>query len=194
MATKRAFDVIIVGGGIAGFCLASVLARGGFGVLVVEKESRFRDRVRGEGTWPWGVAHALKAGLGELFAQADVVPIRGQQRFDHRQPAEANDWAARVGGWRLRDRVLPHRAPGVGVHLGSLPWRHNPAAQGRLFASTTMAVPRSPWPKMVVRMMSPPGGRGRWQAIGSAALGGRGDGGGSGASPVRGRAPHRRLH
>src|SRR6187549_2390141 len=72
MATKRAFDVIIVGGGIAGSCLAGVLARGGLGVLVVEKESRFRDRVRGEGTWPWGVAHALKAGLGELFAQADV--------------------------------------------------------------------------------------------------------------------------
>ena len=94
MATKRAFDVIIVGGGIAGSCLAGVLARGGLGVLVVEKEPRFRDRVRGEGTWPWGVAHALKASLGELFAQADVVPIRGQQRFDQRQPVEANDWAA----------------------------------------------------------------------------------------------------
>jgi flavin-dependent dehydrogenase len=82
MATKQAFDVIFVGGGIAGSSLAGVLARGGLGVLVVEKEPRFRDRVRGEATWPWGVSHALTAGLGELFAQADVVPIRGQQRFD----------------------------------------------------------------------------------------------------------------
>jgi 2-polyprenyl-6-methoxyphenol hydroxylase-like FAD-dependent oxidoreductase len=93
MATKQAFDVIIVGGGIAGSSLAGVLARGGLGVLVVEKEPRFRDRVRGEATWPWGVSHALAAGLGELFAQADVVPIRGQQRFDQRQPVEANNWS-----------------------------------------------------------------------------------------------------
>jgi flavin-dependent dehydrogenase len=39
-------DVIIVGGGIAGSTLGGVLARSGLGVLVLEKEERFRDRVR----------------------------------------------------------------------------------------------------------------------------------------------------
>jgi flavin-dependent dehydrogenase len=42
------FDVIIVGGGIAGSTLGGVLARSGLGVLVLEKEERFRDQVRGE--------------------------------------------------------------------------------------------------------------------------------------------------
>jgi 2-polyprenyl-6-methoxyphenol hydroxylase-like FAD-dependent oxidoreductase len=87
------FDVIVVGGGIAGSSVGGVLASGGLSVLVIEKESRFRDRVRGEGTWPWGVSHALQVGLGELFAQADVVPIRGQQRYELGQPVEANDWS-----------------------------------------------------------------------------------------------------
>jgi 2-polyprenyl-6-methoxyphenol hydroxylase-like FAD-dependent oxidoreductase len=56
MSTNPSFDVIVVGGGIAGSALASVLARAGLGVLVVEREERFRDRIRGEGTWSWGVA------------------------------------------------------------------------------------------------------------------------------------------
>jgi flavin-dependent dehydrogenase len=46
--------VVIAGGGIAGSSLGGVLTRSGLGVLVVEKERRFRDRIRGELTWPWG--------------------------------------------------------------------------------------------------------------------------------------------
>lgn len=42
-------DVTIVGGGIAGSSLASALAREGLGVIVIERETEFRDRVRGEG-------------------------------------------------------------------------------------------------------------------------------------------------
>lgn len=84
-----------------------MLARGGLGILLVEKEPRFRDRVRGEGTWPWGVTHALAAGLGELFAQADVVPIRGKQRYERRAPVEANDWSTKsVDG--LSEIVFSH--------------------------------------------------------------------------------------
>ncbi|HEU0114298.1 MAG TPA: NAD(P)/FAD-dependent oxidoreductase [Thermomicrobiales bacterium] len=94
MDNGHVYDVIIVGGGMAGATLGGVLARAGLGVLILEKEPRFRDRVRGEGTWPWGVAHARQAGLDELFARADVVPVRGQQRFADRQPVEAKEWAA----------------------------------------------------------------------------------------------------
>ena len=50
IALGRSFDVIIVGGRIAGLYLGGVLARAGIMVVVLEKEPRFRDRVRGEGT------------------------------------------------------------------------------------------------------------------------------------------------
>jgi menaquinone-9 beta-reductase len=63
MAPKQAFDVIVVGGGLAGSALAGVLAQAGLGVLVVEREAGFRDRIRGELTWPWGVAEARELGL-----------------------------------------------------------------------------------------------------------------------------------
>ena len=63
MALGRSFDVIIVGGDIAGSCLGGVRARAGLGVVVLETEPRFRDRVRGEGTWPYGVADAVATGL-----------------------------------------------------------------------------------------------------------------------------------
>ena len=69
------FDVVIAGGGLAGSSLAGVLARGGLGVLVVEKEGGFRDRIRGELAWPWGHAEALRAGLGEPLEQLGVVPL-----------------------------------------------------------------------------------------------------------------------
>jgi 2-polyprenyl-6-methoxyphenol hydroxylase-like FAD-dependent oxidoreductase len=36
-------------------------------VLILEKETRFRDRVRGEGTVPWGVAEARELGLLEIL-------------------------------------------------------------------------------------------------------------------------------
>jgi len=50
----RNVDVVIVGGGIAGSSLAAALAKAGLGVVVVERERRFRDRVRGESVHPWG--------------------------------------------------------------------------------------------------------------------------------------------
>lgn len=71
----RTFDVVIAGGGLAGSTLGGVLARSGLGVLVVEKESGFRDRIRGELTWPWGHYEALRVGLGEALDEAGVVTL-----------------------------------------------------------------------------------------------------------------------
>src|SRR5215216_1312013 len=85
------FDVIIVGGGIAGSTIGAVLARGGLGVLVVEKEARFRDRIRGEGTWPWGVAEARQAELVELLDAAGTVEMRALMRYRNGHPVEA-EW------------------------------------------------------------------------------------------------------
>ncbi len=58
-----AYDVIVIGGGIAGSALATVLADQGIEVLVLERERAFKDRVRGEGIHPWGVAEARALGL-----------------------------------------------------------------------------------------------------------------------------------
>ena len=46
-------DVVVVGGGLGGAATASVLARHGLAVLVLEREQVFRDRVRGEWLAPW---------------------------------------------------------------------------------------------------------------------------------------------
>jgi 2-polyprenyl-6-methoxyphenol hydroxylase-like FAD-dependent oxidoreductase len=100
------FDVVIVGGGIAGSTLGGVLARGGLGVLVVEKEARFRDRIRGEATWPWGVAEARQAGLADLLDAAGTVELRAFKRYENGQPV-ATVW----------ERPDPEDVPGMGfVH------------------------------------------------------------------------------
>jgi flavin-dependent dehydrogenase len=57
------YDVITVGGSLAGSTLASQLARAGLKVLVLEQESHFNARVRGEIILPWGVAAARRLNL-----------------------------------------------------------------------------------------------------------------------------------
>jgi menaquinone-9 beta-reductase len=97
------FDVVIVGGGIAGSTLGGVLARAGLGILVVEKEARFRDRIRGEGTWPWGVAEARQAGLADLLDAAGTVEMRAYKRYENGQPVET-----------VWEQPAPDDIPGMG--------------------------------------------------------------------------------
>jgi menaquinone-9 beta-reductase len=70
MANSDSFDVVTVGGGLAASALAITMARGGARVLVLEKETKFRDRVRGEGLVPWGVTEARKLGILELLMKS----------------------------------------------------------------------------------------------------------------------------
>ncbi len=56
-------DVLVIGGGIAGSGLASMLARAGLDVALVERTSRFIDRIRGEFVHPWGVRELEQTGL-----------------------------------------------------------------------------------------------------------------------------------
>ena len=51
-----AYDLVVVGGGIAGGALAIVMARAGYSVLLLEETDAFQDKVRGEWIAPWGVA------------------------------------------------------------------------------------------------------------------------------------------
>ncbi len=66
------FDVVVVGGGLVGSAAASVLARSGLAGLVLERETAFRDRVRGEWLAPWGILELEALGLRGV---ADSVPL-----------------------------------------------------------------------------------------------------------------------
>ena len=61
------YDIITVGGGLGGAALAKVMTEHGARVLVVEREKRFKDRIRGEFFAPWGVAEARALGLYEIL-------------------------------------------------------------------------------------------------------------------------------
>ena len=61
------YDLVIVGGGIGGSALATVMARAGKRVLVLERSEVFEDRVRGEWISPWGVVETQRLGLYDLL-------------------------------------------------------------------------------------------------------------------------------
>ncbi len=61
------YDLIIVGGGLGGSSLAASIAKRGARVLLLERERQFKDRVRGECVFPWGVAEAIQLDVLELL-------------------------------------------------------------------------------------------------------------------------------
>ena len=63
------YDLIAVGGGLAGSSLAKCMAERGARVLVLEHEKKFKDRVRGEFVIPWGVAELKALQLDGLLQQ-----------------------------------------------------------------------------------------------------------------------------
>ncbi len=74
------YDIITVGGGIAASSLAKAMAERGAKVLVLEREKRFKDRVRGEAVVPWGVAEAEELGTYRLLRETcahDVPYVEG---------------------------------------------------------------------------------------------------------------------
>lgn len=91
LATRRV-DVAIVGGGVAGASVAATLATAGLGVVVVEREPRFRDRVRGESIHPWGAREADRLGLLSVLRAAGVNELPLWQRYADRTPQEPYRW------------------------------------------------------------------------------------------------------
>jgi menaquinone-9 beta-reductase len=69
------YDIITIGG-LVGAALAKVLAERGLQVLVLERETTFRDRVRGEQMHCWGVAEARRLGLYELLLGTCANEVR----------------------------------------------------------------------------------------------------------------------
>jgi 2-polyprenyl-6-methoxyphenol hydroxylase-like FAD-dependent oxidoreductase len=75
-------DLVIVGGGIAGGALATVMARSGASVLVLERQHEYRDQVRGEILWPWGVQVARLLGIESVFRHAGALVVRWLDTYD----------------------------------------------------------------------------------------------------------------
>ncbi|MFN4141988.1 FAD-dependent oxidoreductase [Aestuariivirga sp.] len=67
MKDGSAYDVLVVGGGIAGSAFGRAMARAGKHVLIVEKSSQFRDRIRGEVLLPWGGVEAIELGIHDIL-------------------------------------------------------------------------------------------------------------------------------
>jgi flavin-dependent dehydrogenase len=105
---QHEYDIITVGGGLAGATLAKAMAENGARVLVVERERHFKDRVRGEGTFPWGVAELQKLGVYELLLSTCARSIRWEDMY--------------IGGVRTEHRDL------IATSLQRLPmlnWIHH---------------------------------------------------------------------
>ena len=75
--TPSRFDIVTVGGGMAASAFGAAMAKHGARVLILEKETKFRDRVRGEYLVPWGAAEARELGLRDALLKtcAMEVPI-----------------------------------------------------------------------------------------------------------------------
>ena len=93
----KTYDIIIGGGGIAGSALAKAMAERGAQVLLLEQETTFRDRVRGEAIMPWGTAEAKELGiLGIIMAEAGhelpwLDTYRGRDKPSHRDLTATTD-------------------------------------------------------------------------------------------------------
>ncbi len=115
------YDIITVGGGLGGASLARSMAERGARVLVLERETRFRDRVRGEAMAPWGVAEAKLLGIHELLFGLGGRELRWADNY--------------MGPQLVQHRDLIETTP---QRLGWLTFYH-PAMQEKLLAAVARA-------------------------------------------------------
>lgn len=95
--STRTYDVAIAGGGFAGASLAGVLARAGLNVVVIERERKFRDRIRGEFTWPYGCADIDRLGLMPVLESIGALPLRQLDEYLDGQYSRTIDVVPRPG-------------------------------------------------------------------------------------------------
>jgi menaquinone-9 beta-reductase len=119
------YDIVVVGGGLGGSGPAKAMAEHGGHSLVLEREKQFRDRVRGEGMWPWGEGEAKLPDIYDLLCTTcafgrrwlsglgpdrDLVSTTPQQlpnlQFYHREMQEVLLRAAAEAGAEVRRRAL----------------------------------------------------------------------------------------
>lgn len=155
--TAQTYDIVTVGGGIAASAFAKAMAERGAKVLVLEREERFKDRVRGEFTAPWGVAEAhelgildhlkescarevsiLEMGNGRRDLKITTLPQLPALTFAHQEMQESLLGAAETAGAEVRRGVTVERiefGPRLAVVMDAqsqrIPARLVVAADGR---------------------------------------------------------------
>ena len=92
---EEAPEVVIVGGGIAGCALATVLARDGRSVVILERELVPVDQVRGEFLAVWGVAEASQLGLLNALIAAGGFHTPRSVSYDENAPLDQAEALAR---------------------------------------------------------------------------------------------------
>ena len=95
-------DIVIIGGGIGGGTMATVLAGDGLEVVVLERETTYPDRVRGEWIAPWGVAQFKRLGLLNLLYEHGAIHVERNVPYDE-------NWSPDVAERRALDltKLLP---------------------------------------------------------------------------------------
>jgi 2-polyprenyl-6-methoxyphenol hydroxylase-like FAD-dependent oxidoreductase len=81
-------EIVIVGGGVGGGTLATGLARNGIDVVVLERETIYPDRVRGEFIAPWGVAEFKRLGLLDLLYENGAIHTKRNVPYDENLSSE----------------------------------------------------------------------------------------------------------
>jgi 2-polyprenyl-6-methoxyphenol hydroxylase-like FAD-dependent oxidoreductase len=88
------YDLIIVGGGLAGSSLAIALAPLGARILIVEHQDEYRDRIRGEVLMPWGSLEAKSLGIYDHLLESCAIEVPYYSRFRTGAPALVRDLLA----------------------------------------------------------------------------------------------------
>jgi 2-polyprenyl-6-methoxyphenol hydroxylase-like FAD-dependent oxidoreductase len=94
MSVSSNYDLVVVGGGIAGASLGKNMAEAGARVLILEASETFTDRVRGEGLLSWGAAEANSLGLDDAFEEAGAKKLRWANNYIGAQQTEHRDLPA----------------------------------------------------------------------------------------------------
>jgi menaquinone-9 beta-reductase len=87
------YDIVTVGGGVGGSALAKAMAERGHRVLVIERDTQFKDRVRGEFVFPWGVAEAKQLGVYDALIDAGGHHPRYWAEYAGPDPLPPRDFA-----------------------------------------------------------------------------------------------------
>ncbi len=113
-STVLTADVAVVGGGVAGSSVAAVLASAGLGVVLVEREARFRDRVRGESIHPWWLPSSRCSVSATSSAEPDQRHLasvtHGRLFATPYQSPQPPLWEWGVEDWLMVLRVPPYHA------------------------------------------------------------------------------------